>query len=117
MSMKQNIVLMIPLMESTTEPFQSMGLHPRSSATDTHPQITIVNFMNCSREFVRAGVEVPENKLTKKNDSQPKRNQGTVIITATIIFHSGRGRRRNENVSCKEMQGSFKKKLTYLCCS
>ncbi|EYC37336.1 hypothetical protein Y032_0802g2426 [Ancylostoma ceylanicum] len=74
MSMKHNIVCMIPLVESTTEPFQSMGLHPRSSATDTYPQIAMVDFMNCLREFVRAEVEVPEVRLAKKNDSRSNRN-------------------------------------------
>ncbi|KAL6740809.1 hypothetical protein Aduo_014128 [Ancylostoma duodenale] len=74
MSMKHNIVCMIPLVESTTEPFQSMGLHPRSSATDTYPQIAMVDYMNCLREFVRAEVEVPEVRLAKKNDSRSNRN-------------------------------------------
>ncbi|EYC45898.1 hypothetical protein Y032_0414g1047 [Ancylostoma ceylanicum] len=38
MSTKHNNVRMIPLVESATESSQSMGLHPRSSATETYPR-------------------------------------------------------------------------------
>ncbi|VDL77141.1 unnamed protein product [Nippostrongylus brasiliensis] len=81
MSMKNNIIGMIPLLESTAEPFQTMGLHPRLSSDDVYPKIAVRDFLMCLKEYVQSEIvipkfwETPHTSVTKephKNHTKPR---------------------------------------------
>lgn len=84
MSMRHNIVCMIPLVESTLEPFQTAGLHPRQSWEDAYPRIVIKDFLDSLREYVRNEISIPEDicaeeRNTRKSDCRrQKRLEGSI---------------------------------------
>ncbi|VDL73449.1 unnamed protein product [Nippostrongylus brasiliensis] len=66
MSMKNNIIGMIPLIESTAEPYQTVGLHPRQSSDETYPEVVVQDFLTALKDYVQSEVAIPKFWETKR---------------------------------------------------
>ncbi|VDP04883.1 unnamed protein product [Heligmosomoides polygyrus] len=72
MSMRHNIVCMIPLVESTLELFQTAGLHPRQSWEDAYPRIVIKDFLDSLKEYVRGEISIPEDICAEERNTEKR---------------------------------------------
>ncbi|WKY12088.1 hypothetical protein Q1695_003564 [Nippostrongylus brasiliensis] len=71
MSMKNNTIGMIPLIESITEPFQA-GLHSRRSSEDSYPNVFVEDYLTALKEYVQSEVVIP--KFWGKTGAAPHRD-------------------------------------------
>ncbi|VDO87394.1 unnamed protein product [Heligmosomoides polygyrus] len=78
MSMKNNIIGMIPLLESIAEPFQAAGLHPRSSPEDVYPEIVVKDFLRSLKEYVQSEVSIPKEYHRKSTRPPIDRVRGAI---------------------------------------
>ncbi|WKY05090.1 hypothetical protein Q1695_005818 [Nippostrongylus brasiliensis] len=60
MSMRNNIIGMIPLLESIAEPFQAVGLHPRRSSEDVYPNVVVEDYLTAPKDYVQSEVVIPK---------------------------------------------------------
>ncbi|WKY15622.1 hypothetical protein Q1695_000812 [Nippostrongylus brasiliensis] len=73
MCMKNNIIDMIPLLESIAEPFQAVGLHPRRSSEEVCSNVVVGDYLTALKEYVRSEVVIP--KFWEKTEAAPHRYQ------------------------------------------
>ncbi|WKX89396.1 hypothetical protein Q1695_008782 [Nippostrongylus brasiliensis] len=60
MSMRSNIIGMIPLLESIAEPFQAVGVHPRRSSEDVSPNVVVEDYLTALKDYVQSEVVIPK---------------------------------------------------------
>ncbi|EYC05726.1 hypothetical protein Y032_0080g1333 [Ancylostoma ceylanicum] len=58
--MKQNLISLIPVIESVKEPSHGPAAHPRVSAADAYTAAVIKEYFNMLRDYIRAEVQLPE---------------------------------------------------------
>ncbi|KAK5972807.1 Zinc knuckle [Trichostrongylus colubriformis] len=57
--MSRNIVSLIPLMESSSEPSHGPSAHPRESSTDAYSDDTMVEYLTAMLDYIKAEVQLP----------------------------------------------------------
>ncbi|VDP02728.1 unnamed protein product [Heligmosomoides polygyrus] len=91
MSMKNNIICMIPLVESTAEPFQTVGLHPRPSSEDPYPRVVVQDFMAALKEFVQCEIPISEAVQPNVKTSGPRRDKDRQETKDYLAVNQRRG--------------------------